>query len=241
MNHVIEHVFDSPFFYKQLELDSDTSLDRLKRERSKKRLDFQNGGGIQILTLNARQKNIVSKSAMGFGGNRIILDESSLIDDPLYSTVKRMLGGHRYKDTLLFEIGNPWERNHFWRTWHSNRYYKIFVNYEDALTEGRFDKEFINEMRDEAYFDILYECKFPNEEELDSRGYRHLIGMDLIQKAIIDEFKKEGELKLGVDIGAGGDYNVYCIRSPHMAFIESTNQSNDTMTNIGEIETSYNI
>ena len=42
MGYIIEHTFDSPLFYKQLEID--TSLERVKRERSKNRLTFKGGG-----------------------------------------------------------------------------------------------------------------------------------------------------------------------------------------------------
>ena len=44
----------------------------------------------------------------------IVLDESSLIDDDIYAKIKRMLGGH--EDNFIFEIGNPFHRNHFFKT-----------------------------------------------------------------------------------------------------------------------------
>ena len=118
MGYVIEHAFDDPLITQQLELDTQVSLDRLRRERSRTNLTFKTGGGVMVLTLDARNQKRSFEAAMGFGGNRIILDESALIDDTLYATVKRMLGGYTYAETFLLEIGNPFYRNHFYRTWH---------------------------------------------------------------------------------------------------------------------------
>ena len=42
--------------------------------------------------------------------------------------------------------------------------------------------------------------------------------------------------KLGVDVAGSGDYNVYTIRQNHAARVESKNRSNDTMTNVSEVE-----
>ena len=234
MNYIIEHCFDSTIFLDALELDQSTSLDRLRRERSRTNLTFKSGGGVMVLTLDARNSKHSLESALGFGGNRLILDESSLIDDPLYSTVKRMLGGYKYKDTFLLEIGNPFYRNHFLRTWESDSYKHIFIDYHTGLKEGRYSQEFIDEMRSEVFFDVFYECKFPEENLIDAKGYRTLIASDAI--GFTEDVDKTGELKLGADIGGGGDFNVYVLRNQKNAWIEGFNQSNDTMTNVVEIQ-----
>ncbi len=238
MGYIIDHAFDDPFIVSQLELDKYETLDRLRRERSRNKLTFRGGGGVMTLTLDARNRKRSIEAAIGFGGNRIILDESSLIDDPLYATVKRMVGGYPYNETFLLEIGNPFYRNHFYRTWHSDRYNKIFIDYTIGLGEGRYSPEFIEEMRDEAFFDIFYECKFPEADIIDEKGYRVLLTDEDIEKAFIDSIieDSEQELYLGVDIAAGGDLNVYALRNHDCAWVESTNRSNDTMTNVTEIE-----
>jgi hypothetical protein len=236
MRYVIDHIFDDAIFTNALELDATTSLDRLRRERSRTNITFKGGGGIQVLTLDARNSKRSIESAIGFGGNRVILDESSLVDDRLYSTVKRMLGGYAYADTFLLEIGNPFYRNHYLRTWNSNRYHKIYIDYIQGLKEGRYSPEFIDEMRDEAFFDVLYECRFPEADSIDARGYRNLLSDESLQKCWGAEKKTGEDLKLGIDVGGGGDYNVFCIRSKAFAWIESRNQSNDTMANVTETE-----
>ncbi len=236
MGYLIDHLFDQPFFLDQLELDSTTKLDKLRRERSRDNLTFKGGGGVKTLTLDSRNGKRSIEAAMGFGGNRLILDESSLIDDVLYSTVKRMLGGYAYDDTFLLEIGNPFYRNHFYRTWHSDRYNKLFVDYKIALEEGRFSPEFIEEMREEAFFDVFYECKFPDEDEIDERGYRTLLTTEQIESAFVDHVPSgQTNLKLGGDIAAGGDENSFTLRSPDIAWIESANRSKDTMSNVVEV------
>lgn len=236
MGYLIDHVFDQPFFLERLELDAATKLDKLRRERSRDNLTFKGGGGVKTLTLDARNGKRSIEAAMGFGGNRLVLDESSLIDDPLYATVKRMLGGFPYADTFLLEIGNPFYRNHFHRTWQSDRYFKLFIDYKIALEEGRYSPEFISEMREEAFFDVFYECRFPDEDVIDERGYRVLVTNDQLDQAWTDAVQDgvQDGLKLGIDVGAGGDENVIVLRSPDAAWVESHNRSNDTMTNVTE-------
>lgn len=231
MNYINEHIFDSPLFYSQLDVDS--AKERLKKEASKKRVTFRYGGELSILSLDARNTKRNFEAAMGHGSENVILDESSLIDDVLYATVKRMLGGH--KKNFLLEIGNPFYRNHFYQTWEfDKRYEKVFVDYKQALKEGRFTKDFIEEMREQPLFDVFYECKFPDEDTIDKDGYRTLVtAIDIILR---DEIKLEGELKLGVDIGGGGDLNVGQLRSKKGAKVVIKNQSSDTMTNVSEIQ-----
>jgi len=229
MGYIIEHTFDSPLFYKQLEID--TSLERVKRERSKNRLTFKGGGEVMTLTLDARNSRRSLEAAMGFGAPNVILDESSLVDDPLYASVKRMLGG--YKDNFLFEIGNPFYRNHFHRTTKDTRYLHLFADYRTAIEEGRFTEDFIEEMRGEAFFDVYYECKFPDEDIIDDKGYRQLFTSKDLRMADPDPV---GRPRLGCDIGGGGDYNVYVVRWDNKAMLAGKNQSKDTMTNVIEIE-----
>lgn len=236
MQYVIDHCFDSSIFMSQLELEDTVSLDRLRRERSRNNIIFKGGGGIMTLTLDSRNSKRSFEAAMGFGGNRVVLDESSLVDDTLYATVKRMLGGYPYEDTFLLEIGNPFYRNHFYRTWNSSDYNKVFIDYKIGLEEARYSEKFIEEMRDEAFFSVFYECKFPEEDAVDEFGYRALITNEELAKSFVSVYESDGELFLGADIGGGGDYNVYAVRNSKYAWIESKNRSNDTMTNVSEIQ-----
>lgn len=105
-------------------------------------------------------------------------------------------------------------------------------------------------MRQEAFFDVFYECLFPSEDVIDERGYRTLVTNEEINTTYINEYSEpkvyneekkideypDGPLRLGVDIGGGGDYNVYVLRNDKCAWVESKNRSNDTMTNVEEVQ-----
>lgn len=241
MGYVIEHLFDNPFFYSQLVDDDVMKFKKLKREKSKNKLTFNRGGSIETMTLDSRNSQKSLEAAMGFGAPNVVLDESSLVDDPLYSSVKRMLGGH--KDNFMFEIGNPFYRNHFHRTWTTAmNYHKIFLDYHGAVKEGRFDMDFINEMREEAFFDVYYECKFPAEDMIDGKGYRQLLTSEDVNKLKVEILNKsiiQGIPNLGADIGGGGDYNAFIKRWANSAMIHSKNRSNDTMTNVTELQSFF--
>ncbi len=165
MGYIIKHIFENPYTRGKFRIDKGESEERIRRERSKVRLTFRVGDRIgEMLTLSAdsRRKNEdAGDSLMGFGAPNLIKDESALIPDNIHSKSMRMLGGH--KDTCLVEIGNPFRRNHFLRSYENPAYNKMVVDYKQGLREGRITQSFIEEMKKEAFFDILYECKFPDE------------------------------------------------------------------------------
>ena len=228
MDYVIEHIFDNRFFIEKLEYFG--TKEKLKQERSKTRLTFREGGEIRVFSANANNTQQTQKALMGFGSQNIVLDESGHLPDQLYSTVKRMLGGYEGtpEGTFLLEIGNPFLRNHFWRTWIGKRYIKVFVDYLTALKEGRYTEDFIDEMRDEAFFDVLYECHFPDQESDVPLGYRSLLGGTSIMDCFIDRdiplgHKDNGDLIdkpiLGIDPNHGGKNNtVMVVRYPMTGF-----------------------
>lgn len=223
MDYIIDHVFDDKLFMEKLEYSG--TKEKLKQERSKTRITFRGGGEVRVYTANANNAQQVKKALMGFGSPNIVLDESSLIPDDLYSTIKRMLGGS--KDNFLLEIGNPFFRNHFWRMWLSKRYVKVWIDVWVALKEGRYTQEYIEEMRDEAFFDVLYEDHFPEQSEA-PEGYRPLLSWSMIENALIQNdlplgHKENGELMdqpiLGIDPNHGGsNYTSMTIRYPLTGF-----------------------
>jgi len=236
MGYVIDHLGDSKLFQSQLD-DSSEAYARLKKERSKNRLTFKNGGEVSTLTLDSRNTKKSKEAAMGFGvgeNGNVVLDESSLIDDELYSSVIRMVMG---RNAMLFEIGNPFYRNHFFRTFNGdNDYNKLYIDYKVAMEEGRFSEKTIAQARGEALFDVYWECKFPNEDEIDDDGYRQLILSNEIKfwEFNITDWSR---ISLGCDIGGGGDYNVFVAREIHskQAKVVHVNKSTNTMTNVFEI------
>ncbi len=232
MRYVIGHIFDNPLFYNQLEISE--PLERLKRERSKSRLTFRNGGEIFMLSADARNRKRAGESLLGFGAANVVLDESSLIDDDVYATAKRMIGGH--KDNFLLEIGNPFRRNHFLKTWQSDNYQKIKIPWEQGVKEGRFSESFIEEMRKEARFKILYECQFPELGEVDEEGWGTLVTDKDIEESMNKQTVPEGAKRLGVDVGRGGNYTVFVLRTDNYAKVLEKNRDPDLMSQVGRIK-----
>ena len=232
MGKLIDHLFDNPMLLSNMEIDAKEPLDRIRRERSKKKITWKDGGSITAITADARNRKRVKEGLSGLGSPNIVEDEASLIPDDLQAMILRMLGG--YGGGTLIKIGNPYNRNHFFKTWHSDKYNKVFIDYHQGLKEGRYTEEFIEEMRKEAFFEILYECQFPPEQDFDMEGYRRLLTDSEIMQAK-EERKHEGTLKLGFDVGEGGDENVGVIRSAKYAQIVHISRISDLMATVGII------
>jgi len=245
MGEVIELATQNKIIASQLELDKTNTLDRLRRERSKRQITFINGGGVQTLTLDARNQKNSFKAAMGFGAKNVIADEAGLIGDPLWATVMRMLGGDfkgEKRRKILIKIGNPFFRNHFHRSGQDKKYLRIFHNYLDSVKDYEngfygYSPDYIEEMREEAFFEVFYECEFPKEDLIDAKGFRQLMTTADLKVCEKDKVKPIGKLlKIGVDLAGGGDYNTFIGRWQNIAKVLEKTKSNDTMTNVTMIQ-----
>lgn len=252
MRYFIDHIGDHPMFLTKLERG--TRLERLKKEESKDRIILNNGGGIFVVSTDEKNSKRNMESAMGQGASVVIGDEFCLVSDNTESTIFRMIAG-KGPDACYIKVGNPFysapPNSHFLKSWlQTNIYHRIFIDYRQALKEGRYEEDFINEARQRPTFDILFECTFPDLSVMDRDGYRILVLPEQIKfgvtpEIILSEMQKEresngGELKtkpkLGCDIGGGGDKNVRVLRWGKFASVVGINQSNDTMVNVTEIE-----
>lgn len=238
MSYVRDFATQNPIIASQLELDKTDTLDRLRRERSRKHLTFKRGGGVMTLTLDAKNSRRSLEAALGFGGKNIVADEAGLVSDQLFATVMRMLGGYDYNESFLLKIGNPFFRNHFFKSANNPSYHRINLSADDSLKDRAagfhgFDPIFLAEMRDEAFYDVFYECKFPKDDEIDLDGYRPLVTFEDLK---FGEVEAIGRPRLGCDIGGGGDFNVYVVRYDNYAYVAGFNRTNDTMVNVVEIE-----
>jgi len=226
MSYVIQHVFDNELFLSQLKIEGG-SLERLRRDRNKDHLTFRRGGEINVLTAEARNKKRMGQALLGHGCKNLIIDDSGLIDNSIYAFAKRMVGGH--DDGFILETGNPVNRNHFHKAMTGSRYHHIWIDYHTALTEGRFTQEFIDEMREERFFDILYDCKFPNEGEVDAEGWRDLVTWEQIEQAVAREKQPGLYVRAGMDIGAGRCLNSIAYRDGNYLYIRHTDRERDLM------------
>lgn len=239
MEKVIQHTFDHDRWTKKLELDANEPLDRIRRQRTRKQVTWKGGGSIRTFTADARNRKRVKESLTGLGSPNLIEDEASLIPDDLQSMILRMLGGHG--GGFLFKIGNPFFRNHFYRTHHNEKYQHIFIDYHQALAEGRYTEDFVQEMRGEAFFDVLYECKFPDDDVVNEQGWRRLVTVTELEAAFQDaeiEIPRPiGRPRLGVDIAAGGaNFTAFVLRYDNYMVLLEKNRDPDLMSQVGRIE-----
>lgn len=255
MGKAVSHIFDHPSLVEQIEMAGLPKLEKLKHQKSQDRITWRDGGEIRSLTADARNRKRVKESLTGQGARNIIEDEAALIPDDLQSMVMRMLGGH--KDSFLLKIGNPFYRNHFLRSSKNKKYFRIFIDYKQAIAEGRLQPDFIEEMRDEPFFDVLYEVVFPPDDDVVTGGYRRLFSDQLIEDALISKEQYEemlkdddntvkldsgikvlkGERRLGCDFAGGGsDRSSYVFRTPEVMMLLSTNKNEDTMQQVPIVE-----
>ncbi len=232
MEYIAMYALDNPLFRDQLELETG-GLERLRRERSRDRLTFKRRGEVRVYSADARNKRATGESLMGFGAPNVVEDESALMDDDIHTKAMRMLGDS--PDNFLVKIGNPFNRNHFLKSYRNPAYHKIEIDYRQATKEGRLTSEYVEEMRKEAMFDILYEVKFPDADMIDEQGY-----MPLITEAELKRAKTKvkmyhfGEKRIGSDVAGGGkNFSILLVRSSNYAEIDSKDRSDDTMALVG--------
>ncbi len=218
------------------------TTDKALHEKSRKRITLTNGSSISILSADSDSKSESGMKLMGHGvGKGLIIDESCELDDITYTKAFRMLGDN--PNTVLFELGNPWRRNHFYKSFNNPDYYAIKIDWRQALKEGRFTEKYINEMRGQADFDVLMEANFPEADKIDKDGYITLFAEDFIKdRVIIEEPPLFGRLRLGLDVSyKGKDSNVWVLRNDNFAQViykthdeNPLNVINDTLTIMNE-------
>lgn len=227
MRYFIEHLGDHEIFSSQLEKNS--KLDRLRMEENKERIIMKKGGGIFMISVQAGNTKKGVEAAMGAGARIVVEDESGLIPDQIESTVFRMIAG-KGPDAFYCKIGNPFYRNHFHASTKNPIYFQIFIDYHQAIAEGRYTPEFIEEARKKPMFEILYACIFPGEDSFDSTGYLTLIPESRITIVqYVPQLKFFGRKILGIDpAGEGKDKCTFVLRDRfRMEKIDEMATSND--------------
>ena len=211
-------------------LRSDVPLDKLRMEKNKRNLDFASGFSVQVFSADSKNQKATGNAIMGFGSPFVLEDESCLIPDLIETKIVRMVGGYSTTKNLLIKIGNPFIRNHFLKTHNDQNYHLIWIDYKQAIEEGRMTESFINEMRDKPQFDVLYEVKFPPEGKQDDKGWMQLLTKSDIEKAFVDKANGFGSRRLGVDVASEGrNQSVIIQRYENMAEILVQSHNPDTM------------
>lgn len=241
MGYVIKHLFENEYTLNRFKINESESMDTIRRERSKNRLTFDIGnnqvGEIFILSAESRlkQSEDVGNSLMGFGAPNLVEDEAALISDESDAKAMRMVGGFTNMNTdFVVKIGNPFQRNHFLQAQEDPEYYKINIDFERGIQEGRLSPRFIEEMRKKPYFRVLYENKFPEANDIDARNWAVLLTEDDIERAMsgTNNMKHVGEVRLGQDVARGGEnYTVWVKRSMSLAGILAKSRSDNLTEN----------
>jgi len=232
MRYFIAHLSDSTYFSSQLEKEN--QLAKLQMETAKDRIVLKNGGGIFTLSVQAGNTQKGFQAAMGEGCKIVIQDESALIPDEIEATIFRMIAGK--KGGVYIKIGNPFYRNHFYKSSRDERYHQIFIDYKRGIREGRYSYDFIEEAKTKPFFDVLYGCEFPPEDTTDISGYTRLFPDSLLERVQREGITPYGENRLGCDIAeGGGDHNAFVLRSANVARVIAKFQSPDTMATTGSI------
>ena len=231
MSYINAHIFDNEFTAGRFRMERGDSAEAIRRNRNKNHISFDVGNNLigEVYICSA-------KDALGYGAPNVIEDESALVDDNDHALVMRMLGDNP-NDNFLCKIGNPFRRNHFLKSSLDPKYGKIVVDCYKGVEEGRMTLAQIEEVKKYAYFDVLYECKFPSAESVDEEGWSYLL-----TEADLEQSKKRWELaehygakKLGNDIARGGrNFNVWALRGTNYATILKKNHENDLMKVAGE-------
>lgn len=225
MRYYLQHMADHPLFYSQLE--KGVLLDRLIMEASRDRMVLKNRGGVFILSVQATNSQKGFAAAMGEGSKIVIQDESCLIPDAIEATIFRMIAGK--KDAMYVKIGNPFYRNHFYKSYKDPNYLQIFIDFKQGLKEGRYDYDFIEEARTKPNFDILFACKFPDEDVISQDGYVRLITDSELERITVPKTLHNGYKIMGIDPAAGGDNSAIVLKSASHIEVLFNQKLNDTM------------
>ena len=219
-----------------------SKLERLLEERSKVRLTYQvvaennkiKYGSVQLLSTQARIKQNAITAIMGFGGANIINDESPLVDDEIDAGIFRMIAG-KPGETFLMKVGNPFFRNHFLDDWKKEEWYKIYINSNIGLAEGRYKPDIIEEGLKKPRAAVLWESRFPKEGAADRENWIPLLTDSQIQRAI-QPAVHYGNEKLGVDPASSGSNEAVIVnRSRGFAEILLATDSIDPMDFTGQV------
>ncbi len=189
-------------------LKTTVALDKLKQDRSRRHLSFSSGFEVRVFSADSRNKQATGNAIMGFGSPFVIEDEASLIDDSIESKVFRMIAGFSTTKHLYIKIGNPFYRNHFFKSHNDPDYHKIWIDYRRAIAEGRLTEEYVNKAREKPNFNVLYEVKFPDADAQDDKGWSPLLTEEEIDAVMVENGSGFGFLKVGIDpSGEGTNFN----------------------------------
>ncbi len=214
INYALENTISRELLKNQI------AIDKLKQERSRRKLTFSSGFEVQVFSADSRNKQATGNAIMGFGAPYVLLDEAALVDDVTEAKVFRMIAGFSTTKHLYVKIGNPFYRNHFLKSHNDPDFHKIFFDYQVGIEEGRYTREMVEKARSKPGFGVLYEVKFPDADAIDDKGWSPLLSEEDIQACFVENGSGFGFLKVGIDpAGEGKNFNVAVRRYRNYASI----------------------
>jgi hypothetical protein len=237
MDQIIAHIFDNEFTKSRFVPDKGEDLESIRRYKNKNHLTFRTDTTKDGKVLLSEVFIGSAADAMGFGADNIIEDESALIPDDEHAFVMRMLGDNPQKNFMV-KIGNPFNRGHFLKSYHDPAYRVINIDCYTSLKEGRMTQATIDEMKQFAFFKILYENVFPSASEIDEEGWMNLLLEDdikIAEERVVEPF---GMPRLGVDVAKGGrNFNTWVLRGDNYARVLLKDHEEDSVKIADKTET----
>lgn len=175
-----------------------TRLERLRKEVSKRKITLLNGTSIEIKSADVNRGGF---GVMGAGYDLVLIEETSEITPTAYSKIYRMLV--ESPETLMVEIGNPWNLDHFYDHHNDPEWEKIHIHWKDCVKVGRITNEAIEDQRKQLTdleFKVLFEANFPEEVEF------AVFSKEAIENATEERPlpEKIDKYLIGADIAVGG-------------------------------------
>lgn len=237
--YVADIIVENRLLTAHVEFEQTQDISRLRREVSKTKMTFKDGQQLLILSAEGGGERL-----MGFGADRLIVDEAALIADAVFTKrILRMLGDN--PGAVLLLITNPWHSSGFFgRAWSDEDYLNIRIGFDVGLVEGRITQETIDEARrhlSPSEFQVLYEARFPDAAE------DQLIPWDWIQRSVVAEapmMPAEAKRFGGLDVAEGGrDKCVHVQGWSHGGDVVLSSwdawHGPDTMTSVARVESGH--
>lgn len=202
MDYFINYSLENPIPRELLK--TEVALDKLKQDKSRRHLTFRSNFEVRVFSADSRNKQATGNAVMGMGAPYVILDEAALCDDTIESKIFRMISGFSMTKHLYFKVGNPFYRNHFLKSHNDSDYYKITIDYHQAIKEGRVSEKQIEKARTKPGFNVLYEVKFPDASAVDEKGWSNLLSEEDIEAVFVERGSGFGFLKVGIDPSGEG-------------------------------------
>lgn len=168
MDYILQHISDSSIFSEGLVNLDMSSIEKLKVKTTKEVLRWSTGGWIYITSVEADNTIKQGEGVVGEGGDVVVLEEAGLIKhDEQFSKIVRMPEEDKGWGKLIMS-GNMIEGSVFEKAYHNPLYKKLHITLEDALAEGRFTQQYLDEKKTQVTskdWKRYYIPEFPNRDE----------------------------------------------------------------------------